>query len=116
MAELAPVALGDGLTIYVETTESAVPPGQSRIAAAGAEDAAARAIETGAKLTESVAGLCRRVVDGLKNLPAEGRPRSAELEFGLSISLEGNVYVVKGSGEGTIAIRAQWEFGDEQPE
>jgi Trypsin-co-occurring domain 1 len=117
MADLAPVTLDDGMTIWVEVTDSALLPGQSRIAPAGAEDAARRAVETGSQMSGAVAAMCRRVIGSLRSMPEEDQPASAEVEFSLSISLEGNVYVVKGAGEGAIAIRAQWQLGvgDEQP-
>lgn len=116
MAQLAPVALDDGLVIYVETTDTALVPGQSRIVPAGAEEAAERAVDIGARLSDSVAAMCKRVVDSFKRLDPADRPVGAEVEFGLDVSVEGNVYVVKGSGTGSVTIRAQWRLsGDEQP-
>jgi Trypsin-co-occurring domain 1 len=116
MAQLAPVELGE-LTIYVETTDSAVVPGASRIVPAGAEDAAERAVEIGNRLTDAVAAMSKQVVDSFTRLEPEDRPVSAEVEFGLDVSVEGNVYVVKGSGRGTVTIRAQWRLspGDDEP-
>jgi hypothetical protein len=117
MAQLAPVALGDGLVIYVETTDSAVLPGQSRIVPAGAEDAAERAVEIGDRLADSVAGMAKRIIDSFNRLEPADRPVGAEVEFGLDVSVEGNVYVVKGTGKGSVTIRAQWRLAevDEQP-
>jgi hypothetical protein len=110
MGDLMPVTFEDGLTVYVETTPDASVPGQSRIRAASAPDAAERALDAGARLADSVAQMCVRILGGLKNLDAVDRPDSAEVEFGLSISVEGNVYVVKGSGQGTVKVRAQWQL------
>ena len=117
MAQLAPVALDDELVIYVETTDSAVVPGASRIVPAGAEDAAERAVEISDRLSDAVVAMSKRVIDSFKRLEPEDRPESAEVEFGLDISVEGTVYVVKGSGKGCVTIRAQWRLtaGDDQP-
>ena len=42
----------------------------------------------------------------------ERRPSKATVEFGVSVSVEGNVYVVKGTGEATIKVTAEWNFDD----
>ncbi|MFC6160254.1 CU044_2847 family protein [Kribbella jiaozuonensis] len=116
MAQLAPVDLGGGLVIYVETTDSAVVAGESRIVPAGAEDAAERAIEIGNRLAGSVAMLSKRIIDSFRALEPEDRPVGAEVEFALDVSLEGNVYIVKGTGKGCVTIRSQWRLGENDDE
>jgi hypothetical protein len=36
--------------------------------------------------------------------------KSAEIEFGVKVSAEGNVYVAKTSGEANITVKLNWEF------
>jgi hypothetical protein len=39
--------------------------------------------------------------------------KSAEIEFGIKVSGEGNVYVVKATGEANITVKLNWEFNRE---
>lgn len=50
-------------------------------------------------LTESI----QESVDRLEN-----KPDSATIEFGLSITAEGNFFVVKAAGEGSLNITFRW--------
>ena len=36
--------------------------------------------------------------------------RSAEIEFGIKVSGEGNAYIAKSTGEVNIAVKLNWEF------
>lgn len=38
---------------------------------------------------------------------------SAEIEFGIKVSGEGNVYVAKATGEANITVKLKWEFNQE---
>lgn len=109
MASLVPMDVG-GLTVYVEAAERAPLPGRTEIVEAGAEDVAERAMETASALTESIRGLCGRIVGSLREVSGATRPDRATVEFGLNVSAEGNVYVVKGSAQASITITAEWEF------
>lgn len=42
--------------------------------------------------------------------PISGSMRSAEIEFGIKVSAEGNVYVAKTCGEANITVKINWEF------
>jgi len=98
-------------TFYFEAADSAPVPGRSSaIVEASAEDVAERAVETADALTDSIRGFCARLVGSFDQLAQAARPARATVEFGLSVSAEGNVYVVKGSGEANIKITAEWEF------
>ncbi len=35
---------------------------------------------------------------------------SAEIEFGIKVSSEGNVYVAKATGAANITVKLKWEF------
>jgi hypothetical protein len=111
MTDLVPVTLDDSTTIYVEASASAnVPQNLVIQEAASPEDAVERALETAARLDTSIRSFCGRIVASLNQLAEEARPKKATIEFGLSISAEGNVYVVKSTGEASISITAEWEF------
>jgi hypothetical protein len=109
MASLIPVTT-EATTFYFEATDRAPVPGRTAIVEAGAEDTAERAVETAEALTESIRGFCTRVVGSFDELAEAAKPARASIEFGLSVSAEGNVYVVKGSAEANIKITAEWEF------
>lgn len=106
MATLIPVRLSDQTTIYIEGSESAPAPGKTTIQEASALDAAEKALDTGQQLSESVKSFCAVIVKSMSELAA--KPSKVSLEFGLNISLEGNVYVVKTTGEASIRITAEW--------
>jgi|SRR5277367_651467 len=106
MATLIPVHVSDGTTIYIEGAESAPVPGRSGIREASAADAAETALDTGQQISESVKSFCAVIVKSMGELVT--RPSKVTLEFGLSISLEGNVYVVKTTGDASIKITAEW--------
>src|ERR1700728_4255831 len=102
MATLVPVRLADNTTIYIEGSESAPVPGRTTIQEASAQDAGLKALDTGQQLSESVKSFCTVIVKSLGELAT--RPSKVTLEFGLNISLEGNVYVVKTTGDASIKI------------
>lgn len=39
--------------------------------------------------------------------------KSAEIEFGVKVSGEGNIYVAKTTGEANITVKLNWEFNSE---
>jgi Trypsin-co-occurring domain 1 len=108
--ELVPITFETGLTVYVEASAPATLQGGTAIREAAAEDAAVRALDTGQQLVTSIRAFCERVIDSLHELHESALPAKATVEFGLDISVEGNVYVVKGTGAATIKITAEWEF------
>jgi hypothetical protein len=115
MAMIVPVN-AQGLTVYVEAADRAPLPGQSDILEAGTEEVAERAVATATALTDAVKGLCGEVVDGFMSLGTAVRPDKATVEFGLTVSAEGNVFVVKGSGQASVVITAEWELGKQSEE
>jgi Trypsin-co-occurring domain 1 len=111
MAQLVPMTFEDGTTLYVEAVDSLPRPGASAIQEAGAGDVAARAVETARELGDSIKAFSSRVVGSLNELGVAARPTRATIEFGVNVSVEGNVYVVKGAGEASIRVVAEWELG-----
>jgi Trypsin-co-occurring domain 1 len=111
MTQLIPVKVGEQ-TIWVEASESAVVPGQSAIQeAASPSDAAKKAVEIAEQFTSSIQTFCAGVIDSFTALGERMRPTKATVEFGINISVEGNVYVVKGTGEASVKIVAEWDLG-----
>lgn len=110
MADLIPVTFDDGTIIYIQGAESALAPGFSEIEEAGAVDRAEKALAAARQLATSIRNFCSSTVQGFKDLDPDTRPTKATVEFGMNISLEGNVYVVKTAGEASIKITAQWDF------
>ena len=111
MSKLVPVTLDDNTTIYVEASSSASVPQDLLIQeAASPADAAERALDAAARLDASIRSFCGRIVSSLNQLSTDARPKKATIKFGLSMSAEGNVYVVKSTGEASIEIAAEWEL------
>jgi hypothetical protein len=109
MPTLVPIGFEDGTTVYVEAAESALVPGRtSPIEEAGAEEVAEKALVIGQELSGTVKDFCGRIVGSLRQLEESVRPTKATIQFGINISAQGNVYVVKGTGEASITITAEW--------
>jgi len=110
MAELVPLTFENGRTIYVEATDHVVVRDQDGIQeAAKGKDAVTKAVDAAQELSQSVQALCASVVGDFMAM-TEGRPTKATIEFGVNVSIEGNVYLVKGAGEASIAITAEWDL------
>jgi hypothetical protein len=58
------------------------------------------------KLLKRVKPFCESIINNFQDLNI--KPDTASAEFGLSISAEGNIFVVKASGEATIKITLNW--------
>jgi hypothetical protein len=111
MPTVVPLALDEHTTIYVEASEPAVLPAGSGIQEASAlSDAGERAVATADDLAASIRGFCERVVGGFQDVAENLRPQRASVEFGLGISVEGNVYVVKGTGTASVKVTAEWDL------
>ena len=111
MATLVPVRFDKGTTIYVESAESAIVPGRpTPIEEAGVEDVAQKALVVAQELTGSIKDFCEHAIISFRELNDDTRPTRATIAFGLNVSAEGNVYVVKGIGAASINITAEWEW------
>jgi Trypsin-co-occurring domain 1 len=54
------------------------------------------------RMLERIQPFCESVINNFEKL--KRKPNSASAEFGLSVSGEGNLFVVKASGEATIKV------------
>jgi hypothetical protein len=62
------------------------------------------------KLNEMLSNLtdfCESILQSITNIKTQ--PNSTTIEFGLSFSAEGNLYVVKAAGEASIKITMNWD-------
>ena len=110
MPTLVPLQLDDRTTIYIEASGPTVLADGSGIQeAASLTDAADRAISTADDVAASIRSFCERIVQGFLNVEERLRPKRASVEFGLDISIEGNVFVVKGTGAASIRVTAEWD-------
>ena len=60
------------------------------------------------KLLETTKPVCESLLNTFESLYK--KPDSAEAEFGLSFTGEGNLFFVKASGEATLKITVKWDF------
>ena len=62
------------------------------------------------KISDTIKAYCTSLVKTFKEIDIEYAPDKIKAEFGLKISAEGNVFVVKSAAEGSINITAEWEM------
>jgi hypothetical protein len=87
-----------GVDVLVQATPVSVVGAEPTSAASRVVDAYGRAEAAILGVAESVAGTIDRLVDSGRS------PREITVEFGLSVSLEGDVLVAKGKTEATLAV------------
>ena len=58
------------------------------------------------KLLHRIKPFCESIICTFKDLSTE--PNSASAEFGLNITAEGNIFIVKASGQATLKITLNW--------
>jgi len=62
------------------------------------------------KISDTIRAYCTSLVRTFKGFQTEHAPDRIKAEFGLKLSGEGNVYVVKSVAEGSLKITAEWEM------
>ena len=60
--------------------------------------------------SKKIGTICSSLKKSFDGIPKEMKPSKVSTEFGLKISLEGDIFLVKTSGEATITISAEWQF------
>jgi hypothetical protein len=94
-------------TILIESSEASFE--SSRIQARGID------LEKNFdRMLERIQPFCESVINNFEKL--KRKPNSASAEFGLSISGEGNLFVVKASGEATIKVTLNWNLNSKDTE
>jgi Trypsin-co-occurring domain 1 len=61
-------------------------------------------------MSETIKAYCTSLVKTFQSLASEYAPDNITAEFGLKLSGEGNVYVVKTTGEASLKITAEWKL------
>jgi hypothetical protein len=92
-----------GVDLLVEATPVSVVGDEPTSAASRVVDAYERAEQAVIGVASSVAGTISQLIK------QGGHPSQVEVEFGLSVSLEGSVMVMKGTTEATLAVRLTYD-------
>lgn len=61
------------------------------------------------EFSEPIKALCGAIIQTFDNLSGDQKPSKLITEFGLKISGEGNVYLVKTGAEASLVITAEWQ-------
>jgi hypothetical protein len=101
MAKLVSLKAGKGTVLI----ESAVSERTGRIQQAGG--VSKKIGKQLSELLEIVQPITESILESVQNLSE--RPDTISAEFGLSVTAEGNIFVVKVAGEGTLKVTFSWE-------
>jgi hypothetical protein len=99
MSKLMQVKIGDA-TILMETSDI----GTRGVIQAGLEE---KIVENFEKMFEAIKPLCESIVKTIESLGKQ-KPNQAQVEFGITLNGEGNLYIVKLSGEASIKVTLSW--------
>src|SRR5690348_11909531 len=94
------VKIGETI-VFMETSDS----GREGVVSAGFKD---KIVARLTQIEDSVRPVCDAFLKTIEGL--EKRPSSASAEFGVSLSGEGNFFVTKISGEGSIKLTLAWDL------
>ncbi|RXE56032.1 hypothetical protein ABH15_07500 [Methanoculleus taiwanensis] len=61
------------------------------------------------EFSEPIKTLCGAIIQTFNDMPEYKKPNKLITEFGLKISGEGNVYLVKTGAEASLVITAEWQ-------
>src|SRR4051812_30034362 len=97
VALVVPVRFAD-VEVLVEVTETTVGGSEPVSATSHVVDAYDKAESAILAVTKSVAGTISRLTDAAR------RPKELQVEFGLSVTVEGDVLIAKGKAGATLAV------------
>jgi hypothetical protein len=106
MPNLKRVMIG-GKAIWIET-EGAISSSEENLENVSVSDSLGGAVDAGSQMTETIAAYCGNLIDTFKSFDESQKPDTITAEFGLKLSGEGNLYLVKTVGEASLKITAQW--------
>ncbi len=107
MPQLVKMKLGDRGTVLVEVPEEEgiQRVGKGKKILEAADKVFDRLVQN--EIVEN----CKVLVGAFEQLKEHSiPPRKATAEFGLQFNSEGNIYVVKASGQASFKISVEWEF------
>lgn len=98
----------DDAEVWIEAEELVVK--EKRPQRVSVSETMERTILSFEKITDTLSAYCTSLVRTFKGFKTEHAPDRIKAEFGLKVSGEGNVYVVKSAAEGSLKITAEWEM------
>jgi hypothetical protein len=104
MGRLVKLSMGEA-SILIESSD--IMESGAIVQAGGAIDLLNRNFE---KLLDIIEPISKAIVEKFKNLTM--KPDSASAQFSLSLTAEGNIFIVKASGEGSLTITLNWSFAN----
>jgi len=106
MTQFIKVKAGDA-EFWIEP-DSDVKTGRKPIKASVSTDIIEKSLDFDL-FSKPISNICASLKKSFETLPTDLQPTKVSTEFGLKISLEGDIYLVKTSGEATIKISAEWQ-------
>jgi hypothetical protein len=101
--------MSDGATIAVPMrfagVDLLVEAASVRVIGSEPTSVADRTLDAYQRAEAAIVGVAQSVAGTIARLVQEGRhPREVQVEFGLTVSAEGNIVVVKGAAEATLKV------------
>ena len=90
------------ILVEVEDTEEEIPRRVS------VEEPIKKVLISFEEVSNTIKAYCGSLVKTFKSMDKELIPHKVGVEFGIKISGEGNVYIVKSSAEASLKIIAEW--------
>jgi len=93
--------------IWMEAEEVAGDLGPQRVSGIECIEKAVYSFE---RISDTIRAYCASLINTFKGINKELAPDKIRAEFGIKISGEGNVYVVKSAAEASLKITAEWQI------
>jgi nucleotidyltransferase/DNA polymerase involved in DNA repair len=97
----------DDTEIWMEVEEVA---GEVRPQRVGVSESLGKTVHSFEKISDTIRAYCASLVKTFQGINQELAPNRIKAEFGLKLSGEGNVYVVKSAAEASLRITAEWQI------
>jgi hypothetical protein len=107
MTNLMQINCGD-TEIWIEAEGEIIPKKKAR--RVSVSESMKKTMLSYEEISNTINAYCTSLVGTFKGFQAEYAPDRIKAEFGLKLSGEGNVYVVKSAAEGSLKITAEWEL------
>ena len=115
MAQLAPIQLEDGTTIYIETEETVTAPlvpSASKDPTRTPKGLGEQAVNNFQAMQSTIRTYTAHTLNAFKEV-ATANVDKVTLEFGIKVAGEGGVpYITKGSAECNLKITVEYSFPD----
>jgi hypothetical protein len=108
--QLVPLELENGTKLYIESVEDTEVSERSFIGGNSADEVGEKTINIAKELLKPITSFCSILATNFNELDSAQRPKKASVSFGVTVSAEGNIYIVKGTGTANITVTGEWEF------